>query len=181
MQNDDSKGLSELCYNVNDCLVTLRQLNYNSDLYSSETLRQAACRLPYYLTTKWAENCLTLRQRGEEPNLYHLGNWLRARVMAQKEAFLTGRQRAKPEVKSKGNEKGDERKLTLLGLNKPVDTKPFDTTPDVTLCPLCKGKHSFWKCQKYKRLEPVKKFEFIKSETLLQLFLGRPHVVQMCV
>ena len=44
VQNDDAKGLSELYYSVNDCLVTLRQLNYNSDLYSSETLRQAAAK-----------------------------------------------------------------------------------------------------------------------------------------
>ena len=31
VQNDDARGLSELYYNVNDCLVTLRQLDYQLD------------------------------------------------------------------------------------------------------------------------------------------------------
>ena len=115
VQNDDQRGLSELYYNVNDCLVTLKQLNYHSDLYSSETLRQAACRLPLYLTTKWAEHCLTIRSKGMEPNLHHLCNWLQMRVMALKEAFLTGRPRPKPEEK-KVKDKPNEGKYTMLGL-----------------------------------------------------------------
>lgn len=39
--NDDIKGLAELYYSINDCLVTLGQPNYTSDLYSSDTLAQA--------------------------------------------------------------------------------------------------------------------------------------------
>ena len=35
IQNDDFKGLSELLYSINDCLITLTQLNYESDLHSS--------------------------------------------------------------------------------------------------------------------------------------------------
>ena len=36
--NRDTQGLGELYYSVCDCLVTLKQLNYESDLYSSDTL-----------------------------------------------------------------------------------------------------------------------------------------------
>ena len=93
--------------------------------------------------------------------------------MAQKEAFLTGRQRTKPDAKSKGNEKGEE-KHTLLGMTKPADN------PEVPQCPLCKGKHSFWKCQKYKRLEPVKKFEYVKSLRLCFNCFSDAHMSSKC-
>ena len=168
VQNDDKNGLSELYYNVNDCLVTLKQLNYHSDLYSSETLRQAACRLPLYLTTKWAEHCLSIRRRGEEPNLHHLGSWLQIRVMALKEAFLSGRSKPKPEEKVK--DKVKEEKYTMLGLttsdklqNNSSEPKPSHPPTEPPPCLLCKGKHYFWKCSQYRRLKPEKKFEFVKS------------------
>ena len=35
VQNDDAKGLADLYYSLNDCLVRLQQLNYRSDLESS--------------------------------------------------------------------------------------------------------------------------------------------------
>ena len=124
MQNDDARGLSELYYNVNDCLVTLTQLNYQSDMYSLETLRQVGHRLPFNLTTKWAEYCLTVRTRGEDPNLHHLCSWLQKRVMAWKEAFLSGKQKPKTEDKNKAGRKQKEETHTLQGLTKPVETAP---------------------------------------------------------
>ena len=39
--NNDLRGLSDLYYAINNCLVTLKQLNYTADLQSSGTLRQA--------------------------------------------------------------------------------------------------------------------------------------------
>ena len=53
--NDDINALIEFYYTVNDCLVTLKQLNYASDLYSCDTLRQAVRKLPPKLNMKWNE------------------------------------------------------------------------------------------------------------------------------
>ena len=85
--NDDTSGLADLYYSISDCLVTLEQLHYSSDLRSSATLDQAARRLPSRLSIKWAERSLSLRQQNEEPNLYHLEQWLKDRVLAQKEVY----------------------------------------------------------------------------------------------
>ena len=87
VQNNDSKGLADLYYSINDCLVTLQQLNYNSDLKSSDTLRQVIQRLPPNMHMKWAEYSLLIRNR-EEPNLKHMNEWLQKRVLAMKEAYL---------------------------------------------------------------------------------------------
>ena len=46
IQKENLKGLSELSYSINDCLTTLRQMNYESDLNSSDTLPQVLNRLP---------------------------------------------------------------------------------------------------------------------------------------
>ena len=87
VSNDDLKGLSELYYSISECLTVLDQLNYESDLKSSDTLRQIICRLPRYLQIKWGEHSLVLKQY-EEPNLTHLEKWLHARVLARKETNL---------------------------------------------------------------------------------------------
>ena len=44
--NDDKKNLMEYYYTISDCIVALGQLNYTSDLFSSDILRQVICRLP---------------------------------------------------------------------------------------------------------------------------------------
>ena len=90
VQDDDDAALNELYYSVCDCLVTLRQLNYASDIYSSDTLRQVITRMPRRLRNKWAEKSLSIRSRGTDPNLIHLEEWLQLRVMARKEDVQSG-------------------------------------------------------------------------------------------
>ena len=43
--NDGDKGLIEFYYSLSDCNITLRQLNYEYDIYSTDTLRQTIRRL----------------------------------------------------------------------------------------------------------------------------------------
>ena len=83
--NDDNDGLLHFYYTVSDCLVGLRMLNYEADLYSSDTLRRAVQRLPSKLITKWAERSMSIRERGEEPNLLHFEAWLQRCAMVTKE------------------------------------------------------------------------------------------------
>ena len=52
IQNDDVPGLVQFYYTLSDCIVKLRQLNYVSDMYSSDVLRQAVRRLPTRLHNK---------------------------------------------------------------------------------------------------------------------------------
>ena len=81
--DNDVTALADFYYSINECLTTLKQLNFASDLYSSDTLRQAVQRLPAWLKRKWSERCLLIRH-SEEPNLVHFGTWLQDRVLAMK-------------------------------------------------------------------------------------------------
>ena len=85
--DNNAEALSELYYSISDCLVTLTQLNYVSDVYSSHTLREVVLRLPRRLQDKWADISYSIRSRSEDPNLVHLESWLQTRVMALKENY----------------------------------------------------------------------------------------------
>ena len=85
--NNDHKGLCKLYYTISNCLVTLRKLNYISDLYSSNVLRQATRRFPPRLYSKWSKQCLNIRRKGE-PNLLYLEAWLQERILASNESYL---------------------------------------------------------------------------------------------
>ena len=127
--NKDTKGLAELYYSISHCLVTLSQLNYVGDLYSSDTLYQAVQRLPPYLVTKWSERSLIIRKQKMEPNLQHFEMWLKDRLLAQKEVHGLGQTIAK---KSPSEE-------FLVGVHMEGDKG----------CNVCDGPHSLWKCMKY--------------------------------
>ena len=43
--SDEDKGSTELCYSISECLITLRQLNHESDICRTDTLCQTICRL----------------------------------------------------------------------------------------------------------------------------------------
>ena len=79
-------ALSDLYYSISNFLVTLTQLNYASDVYSCQALRQVVLRLPRRLQDKWAENSYSIRLRDEELSLVHLERWLQTRVMALMES-----------------------------------------------------------------------------------------------
>ena len=149
IQNDDLKGLMELYYSITDCLTTLKQLNYESDLCSSDTLRQVLQRLPRSLQMKWGEHSMRIR-RHVEPSLIHLEEWLQARVLARKEAGLHASSK-KDDAANKDRKKGDGDKFTG---NIRQDSK----------CQLCSEAHPFWRCPKYKNMKVQKRWEYVKKE-----------------
>ena len=158
VQNDDFKALSELYYSISDCLTILNQLNYESDLKSSDTLRQVLIRLPRSLQMKWGEHSLSIKQH-EEPSLVHLERWLHKRVLARKEANLQPRQK-----------KDDSNNFTGA----------LEETSSTPSCQLCNEAHSFWKCNKYKEMSAAKKWEFVKNLRRCFNCLGHGHQTQSC-
>ncbi len=161
-------ALSELYYSVSDCLVTLTQLNYASDVYSSDTLRQVVSRLPRRLQYKWAESSLHIRSRGQEPNLVNLESWLSTRVMALRENYQS--------EKKKGG--GDDK--TTSSSSKPPAKFAGRTDMKTVSCTLCKGKHLFWKCEGYAKLSDLEKFKLAQKQRLCYNCLREGHQTKDC-
>ena len=160
--NGDVKELTELSYSINDCMVSLSQLNYEADLRSSDTLRQVVRRLPPNMLGRWAEHSLAIRQY-EEPNLSHLNSWLQDRVLALKEAYLpSNRQQGRREEKFTG--------ITSTGVK--VQGK--------RRCELCDDSHQFWKCKKYRETAPRERMEMVKKWKLCFNCFQDKHQIKNC-
>ena len=142
-------------------------LNYVSDLYSHDILRQAVRRLPSRLHNKWAEYCLVIRKRGQEPNLVHLEAWVQDRVLAGHDSYI-------PREEQKRNQRKGDRK----GGNDAKHVGATETT--VSTCPLCKGSHRFWKCDLYKKMSPTSKYEQVKVMRLCFNCFSSAHQVSKC-
>ena len=64
----DDKGLLVFYYRISNCLITLHQLNFESDINRMDVLHQAIPRLPGKFYGRWGEHCLELHSI-REPTL----------------------------------------------------------------------------------------------------------------
>ena len=61
INKNDDKGFFEFYYTISNCLITLHQLNYESDINSTDVLRQTIQRLHSKFYGRWSEHCFKLR------------------------------------------------------------------------------------------------------------------------
>ena len=168
LESDDRAGLEEFYYSISDCLVTLRQLNYASDVYSSDTLRLAAKRLPTRLHYKWGEYCLFIRKRNAEPSLIDLEDWLQARVMAQKDLPEKHTQKKSHENNDKDNKPNKMFSATIT------------TSQQKLSCLKCGDRHPVWRCKEYKKLSPQSRFQLLMGKRLCYNCMKDGHVSTNC-
>ena len=182
INNRDQDSLTEFYYTLSDCLVTLRKLNYVSDLYSTDILRQACTKLPQYLLHKWADYCLILR-RTCEPNLAHLEGWLQERILASKDSYLPRKgedrkdqrdQRDPKRGPGKQYQQQDGQLFTGKVGNGKTSNKLYNS------CYLCEDKHRVHKCPKYVAMDPSERFEMAKKKRLCYNCLKKDHFTSKC-
>ena len=161
VDNDDIASLQEFYYQISDCLVTLRMLRYESDLRSTQTLRQAVARLPSRMTPKWAEHSLRIRSRSEEPDLIHFADWLQGRILALTDPSLS--EVTKPKKGGGAN----------VRINATLITKSAS-------CQICEEKHTFWKCPSFKALSPSERYEYMKKLKVCTNCCGEGHNFKNC-
>ncbi|XP_066913979.1 uncharacterized protein [Clytia hemisphaerica] len=199
--NRDQTSLTEFYYTLSDCLVTLRKLNYVSDLYSTDILRQACTKLPQYLLHKWADYCLTLR-RSCEPNLTHLEAWLQERILASKDSYLPRKNDDRKDHKDrkdhrdlrngqgqgKQNQSHDNGHRSnwsgKIGDGKPTGQQGTKTkskeNKSNNKCYICKDEHQIHKCPKYVSLDQPERFEMAKKLNLCYNCLKKDHFTSKC-
>ena len=171
--DDDTPSLSNFYYTVSDCLVALQQLSYFSDLFSSDTLRQAVRRLPYKLHMKWAEHSQRIRERNGEPSLFDLESWLQARLQAYKDACLPEKRNPKPKEGgggSKGNGRNEKSRDNLIGV----------TLTKASRCVFCSGKHRISKCETFMELSAAERYAAARDKKLCFNCLNSGHSYPTC-
>ena len=124
--NDDDKGLIEFYYSLSDCIITLRQLNYESDTYSTDTLRQTIRRLPNKFYSRWGEHCLSLR-RVREPILLDMEAWLHDRIETSTDPYLPPKLPKKNQHYSKqGYKCNSNTGVHTTEINSKKESQPFE-------------------------------------------------------
>ena len=71
VKDSDTETLSVFYYSLNDCVMSLQRLNFNSDIYSTHLLGLLVQRLPIRLRRKWSEYAWKIRCSAE-PSILHL-------------------------------------------------------------------------------------------------------------
>ena len=173
--NHDVDELNKFYYTISDCLHTLRRMRYFSDLYSSDVLRQAVQRLPYWLKNKWAEYCFIIR-RTDEPNLIHFEKWLQDRVMAMKDPCL--KEFYANARRSKGQD--DKQKFSTMHsrIEEEIETKE-KSKRSAEDCSFCEDKHKNHKCPIYLKKSIQERLSAVKQRKLCFNCL-KSHQVRKC-
>ena len=124
--NDDDKGLIEFYYSLSDCITTLRQLNYESNIYGTDTL----CQTIHYLSNKfysqWGEHSLSL-QHLREPTLVDMEAWLHDRIEASTDPYLPPKLRKQKQHHAKQGYKFNQNTgVHTTGINSKKESKPLE-------------------------------------------------------
>ena len=123
--NGDDKGLIEFYYSLSDYIITLRQLNYESEIYSTDTLCQTI-RLPNKFYSQWEEHCLSLR-RVREPTLLDMEAWLHDRTEASTDPHLPPKLPKQNQHHSKqGCKCNSNTGVHTTGINSKKESKPVE-------------------------------------------------------
>ena len=121
--NDYDKGLIEFYYSLSNCIITLCQLNYKSDIYSTDTLRQTIRRLPSKFYSRWGKHCLSLR-RVREPTLLDMEALLHDRIEVSTDPYL--KLPKQNQHHSKQGYKCNNTGVHTTGINSKKESKPFE-------------------------------------------------------
>ena len=151
---NENKGLIELYYSHSDCIIMLCQLYYESDIYSTDTFCQTICRLPNKFYSWWGEYCLKLRCV-REPTLTDMEAWLHDRIEASTDLYLPPKLHKQNEHHStQGYKCNQNMGVHITGTNSVW--KQINTSRR-------KEKHRIYKCQSYKAMNDLEKFNTVKE------------------
>ena len=154
---------------------------YESDLLSSDTLRQALRRLPLRQRERWTEHAMKLR-RNKEPTLHDLERWLAERVRAMSDPLLpdddTGKSRpSKPTAF--GRPSPPTKYTTLSTTVKQPPPQPERPHRKIT-CPDCQQDHRLFKCDDFKSKSMGHRVQLVKDKALCANCLRPGHFFDNC-
>lgn len=204
--NRDRKALQTFQIAIRDCLFTLGQMCYDSDIGSTETISSAIRRLPVPMRDRWAEKCRVIRQR-HEPTLYDLESWLSERVSAMFDPLLPEEDVHEPSIHhesknrrhdKQGNSGGQKTASYKSGVKQnpqlpitkqtpaPAGRPAPKKQPDVeqysaNTCPLCKDSHRLYRCREFQSMSPQKKIDTVVHYKLCVNCLVPGHRVASCL
>ena len=153
----------------------LRQLNYESDIYSTDTLCQTIHCLPNKFYSRWGQHCLSSRHV-RETTLVNMEAWLHDRIEASTDLYLLPKLSKQNQHHSKQGYKCNQNTgVHTTGINSNKERKLFENK-----CILCKEKNRIYKCQRYRAMNDLEKFNTVKANKLCYNCFQGDHFMSKC-
>ena len=171
LQSCDANALRNFYVAVRDCVTTLHQMNYTSELFSCDILQRVSRRIPSDKRTRWNEFVRRISS-SREPNLIDLQDWLKNCVEAEFNPYaITSRpQRVQPTSTSPT----PSRHTTLNTASISSDKSHLKK------CPVCAQIHHISRCSDYVGISPEDRYALAKSKRLCFNCLYAGHHLSDC-
>ena len=182
----DAQALHRFYVALRDCVTTLQQLNYSSDLYSYDNVLKIANRIPLDKVARW-NSYVRDASRVREPSLIDICDWLRDQVDAEFNPFAVSTEsRCRVNIKpcdTKHNKRTNfnvsrrqEKRVQNDTRNQDVNT----SHTQIIKCLLCTGNHAIYKCATFLNMSVDKRKQFISDKGLCLNCLKSNHRTDTC-
>ncbi|KER24485.1 hypothetical protein T265_07851 [Opisthorchis viverrini] len=177
IKDGDSSTLSDLAQQLTVCEVTLREMDYSSDLNSQHTIQTIVRRLPSRLRFKWAKAVANIRREDREPEVTDLTAFIEARVdslcsdYGEPALSLASEERARKRPPLSGQIHGRNIHSTqTLASRTGIDPR----------CGVCGEAHYPDQCAQFIAESSEKRREIVMRRKLCNLCLRPNHVAKIC-
>jgi hypothetical protein len=157
--NGDVVALRNFYISVRDCIATLQQMNYTSELTSSHLLQRACRKIPIDKSVKWNEFVRDIC-KSREPTINDLKDWLRDCIDVELNPYAISVRPAKPNLTSQAP-------IRQTTMNTVRDNTTHTSADAQRLCCLCSGDHHISNCSRYTSMEVQERYYCAKEKTSL--------------
>jgi hypothetical protein len=167
----DPIALRNFYISVRDCITTLQQMSYTSEIHSGDALQRAIRRIPSDKRVKWNDFVRNIC-RSREPNLIDLERWLKECIESEFNPYAIAA-RSQREIPSNARP-SSSRTSNVNTVKSAVGSSEFKP------CPLCSATHHITKCKDYLSKSAEGRYELIKSMSLCFNCLSHNHRIADC-
>lgn len=189
LKSNDQQSLARLADSMRLCSVTLKQLNYESDLNATKTLRAIVRRLPSSLQSRWCDYASSVLKGRREPTFDELAEFVsdRADAATTRLVYLGDENMKGTTSKCFDNESSARlrsvpRVHTMATLSQ-VGTHSGEKVPSFRYqptCAICEQHHYVDQCTTFRSMAKTDRIQVVKSADLCCLCLKPNHNPSNC-
>jgi hypothetical protein len=172
----DSLALRNFYVSVRDCVTTLRQMNYVSELSSGDVLQRTSKRIPNDKRVRWNDYVRKICH-SREPGLPDLEAWLKDCVDSDFNPYAIEARPSKQYQQSSPFKNSHGYTAQQATLHNTSSQAP---QMDLKKCPLCSEAHHISKCCKYTEKSAEDRYALVKANRLCFNCLYPSHQIAAC-
>ena len=184
VSSHDAYALWRFYVSIRDCVTTLQQLHYTSDLFSSDVVVKTTSRIAYDKVAWWNAHVRDVARK-KEPNLIDLLHWLKDQVDVDFNLYAVPMDRTKTKSQQPclPSEPTRRKQTTLnVSVKQPAQQNQRDSPSEkvVRKCLICSEDHLIYKCAKFLNVPVAQRLQFVEHYKLCNNCLKPNHTSDNC-